>query len=143
MGLVGSMALAGGSAAPAAIARGHGTHGPCCPTCGVVSSSVAQAGGEIGVRIALGADRTDILRRVLLEGARIAAVGCVLGLLPGYAASRVSSSRTVALPPADLIIIALTPLLPGLTVLLACDVPARRGRRAQSARYHSPEDRGR
>jgi putative ABC transport system permease protein len=93
---------------------------------GVVSYSVAQRSGEIGVRIALGAGRTDILRLVLREGARIAAVGCVLGQLLGYAASPVSSSRNLALPPTDLTIMALTPLVFGLTVLLACYVPARR-----------------
>ncbi len=93
---------------------------------GVVSYSVAQRTGEIGVRMALGADRRDIVRLVLREGGVVAALGSLVGLALGYAAIRITSSRYLALPQLDMATVLITPLALGAVVLLACYLPARR-----------------
>ncbi|HEV3485819.1 MAG TPA: FtsX-like permease family protein, partial [Vicinamibacterales bacterium] len=78
---------------------------------GVVSYSVAQRIGEIGVRIALGAERGRIVRLLLREGATVAAVGSTAGLLLGYTAIKITSSRYLALPVVDITALIVTPLL--------------------------------
>lgn len=93
---------------------------------GVVSYSVAQRTGEIGVRMALGAGRRDIVRLVLEDGQRIAILGSAAGLILGYASARATSNRYLALPQLDLLTLVLTPLILGAVILLACYVPARR-----------------
>ena len=99
---------------------------------GVVSYSVAQRTGEIGVRMALGAERRDIVRLVLRDGAYIGAVGSLAGLVLGYVAIRLTSSRYLALPQLDLAAIVVTPLLLVAVVLLACYLPARRAGRVDA-----------
>jgi predicted permease len=99
---------------------------------GVVSYSVAQRTGEIGVRIALGAERRDIMRLVLRDGAWIATMGSVAGLVLGYTAIRITSSRFLALPSVDLAALIVTPLILTAVVLLACYVPARRAGRVDA-----------
>lgn len=96
---------------------------------GVVSYSVAQRTGEIGVRLALGAERSDIVRLVLREGMTIATAGALAGIGAGYAAIRITSSRYLSLPSVDPVTLTVTPLLIGAIVLLACYVPARRAGR--------------
>ena len=96
---------------------------------GVVSYSVAQRTGEIGVRMALGAERGDIIRLVLAEGARVAALGSVAGLVLGYAAIAVTSSRYLAVPRLDILSVVLMSSLICGAVVLACYVAARRAGR--------------
>jgi putative ABC transport system permease protein len=96
---------------------------------GVVSYSVAQRIGEIGVRIALGAERGRIVRLLLREGATVAAVGSTAGLLLGYTAIKITSSRYLALPVVDITALIVTPLLLSAVVLLACYIPAVRAAR--------------
>ena len=98
---------------------------------GVVSYSVAQRTGEIGVRMALGAERRDIVRLVLREGGTVAAIGSVAGLALGYAAIRITSSHYLALPELDIATILVMPLVLGAVVLLACYLPARRAGRVE------------
>jgi predicted permease len=93
---------------------------------GVVSYSVAQRTGEIGVRMALGAARRDIVRLVLGDGVRIAILGSIAGLILGYASARATSNRYLALPQLDVLTLVLTPLILAAVILLACYVPARR-----------------
>jgi predicted lysophospholipase L1 biosynthesis ABC-type transport system permease subunit len=96
---------------------------------GVVSYSVAQRTRELGVRRALGADGRAIIAMILREGARVAVVGAVLGVLAGYAAVRITSSRLVALPAFDVTTLMVAPALLAVVVLIACYIPARRASR--------------
>jgi predicted permease len=93
---------------------------------GVVSYSVAQRTGEIGVRMALGAERHHIIYLVLHEGMRLAVLGCLIGLALGYAAARTTANRYVALPPLDALTLLAVPVLLTAVILLACYIPARR-----------------
>ena len=93
---------------------------------GVTSYSVVQRTGEIGIRMALGAQRRDVLWLVLSKGARLIVSGTLLGFGGGYAVSRLLISAIPTLPtrdPAALVIISL--VLVGVA-LIACFVPARR-----------------
>jgi predicted permease len=93
---------------------------------GVVSYSVAQRTNEIGVRMALGAQRRNVLTMVLGEAARLLAIGISVGVAGAFAAARVISGSLYGVRPADpLTFFSVTALL-GLVVLLACYVPARR-----------------
>ena len=94
-----------------------------------MSYSTAQREREIGIRAALGAGRTDIVRLVVGEGGRVAAVGCAIGLAFAYAAIRIVSSKVIALPGLDWLTLVAVPLLIGSVILLACYLPARRAAR--------------
>jgi ABC-type antimicrobial peptide transport system permease subunit len=59
---------------------------------GVIAYSTSQRTSEIGVRVAIGAQRADVIRLVLIEGARLAVAGIVLGLAGSYWASRLLSA---------------------------------------------------
>ena len=93
---------------------------------GVVSYAVAQRTGEIGVRMALGADRRDIRRLVLRDGLVIAAWAAVVGVALGGVAIRLTSSRYLPLPQLDIATVLAIPLLFTAVILLACYLPARR-----------------
>ena len=96
---------------------------------GVLAWSVARRTHEIGVRMALGAARADVLRMVLRQGMTLTLAGVALGLLGAYALARYLESLTGMLygvEPADPLTFALIALLLTLVALLACHVPARR-----------------
>ncbi|HMG35630.1 MAG TPA: ABC transporter permease [Blastocatellia bacterium] len=93
---------------------------------GVVSYSVTERTNEIGIRLALGAERRDVFRLVLKEGMIPALTGVSIGLVAAFAFARVIKSLLFgvsATDPATLFVIAAT-----LTIvaLLACWIPARR-----------------
>jgi predicted permease len=93
---------------------------------GVISYLVAQRSSEFGVRLALGADRSQIVSLVLKRGAKLAFVGCLCGLVLSAFASRLllaSLYRTDWYDPAMLSVV---PLLLILVVLLSSWLPARR-----------------
>ena len=96
---------------------------------GVMAYSVVQRTGELGIRMALGAQRGDVLRLVLLQGGKLIAVGLLLGLVGTFVASRALQSmlfKTSAFDPFTVITIT---LLLAAVALLACLVPARRATR--------------
>jgi ABC-type antimicrobial peptide transport system permease subunit len=96
---------------------------------GVLAWSVARRTHEIGIRMALGAARADVLRMVLRQGMTLTLAGVGLGLLGGYALTRYMESLTGMLygvEPADPLTFALIALLLTLVAFLARYVPARR-----------------
>ena len=98
----------------------------CVGIYGVISYSVTQRTHEIAIRIALGAQRRNVLKLVLGQGALLAVIGVVLGLGGAFALTRLMASLLFGVTPTDGAIFTLVPL--GLTTiaLLASYLPARR-----------------
>jgi putative ABC transport system permease protein len=96
---------------------------------GVVSYSAAQRTHEIGIRMALGAGRGDILKMVLRQGLTVVGVGVAAGLLAAFAGTRAIAKLFVGTSPTDpLTYFSVAILLTGVA-LLACWIPARRATR--------------
>jgi putative ABC transport system permease protein len=92
----------------------------------VIAFSVANRAQEMAIRMALGSSRGRILRMILLSGVKMAAIGCVLGLLGTFAASRLMQSFLFGVSPFDPIVLAAAVLLLMLLVLAASMLPAFR-----------------
>jgi len=92
---------------------------------GVMAFSVAQRRQEIGVRMALGAERSTILRMVLREGTFQLAVGTALGLGLGYVLAKPLSFVTYGVTLSDPFLYGFVLATLGSAGLLACFVPAR------------------
>jgi hypothetical protein len=101
---------------------------------GVISYSVAQRGQEIGVRMALGAEPSDILRLVLREGGMLALVGIVVGVIGALFAARLLGSLLYDVTPSDPLIFATTAMVLLSIALIATLVPARRASRVDPVR---------
>lgn len=100
---------------------------------GVVAFSVNQRTREIGIRLALGADRRDVLKLVVAGGLRLIMIGLGLGLLVAFGLAHVLSGLLVGLNPLDVPVFATVTLtLAGVSVL-ACYLPARRAMRIDPA----------
>ncbi len=93
---------------------------------GVVSYSVAQRVREIGIRSALGAQRSDIVKLIVGEGARIAFMGSIFGAILAVAVIRLASRYVLTIPKVDWLTLAGMPLLLATVILFACYLPARR-----------------
>ena len=96
---------------------------------GLITYSVSQRKTEIGIRMALGATREDILRLVLRRGSALAFTGVAIGLFASIAASRLLSSMLFAVSPKDPETFGAVALLLITVALGACYVPARRATR--------------
>ncbi len=96
---------------------------------GVLSYSVSQRTHEIGVRMALGAGRSDVLRHILREGMILAMAGIVLGLVGAFVLTRFLESLLYGIPPTDTLVYATISVLLGAVAFLACRVPAGRATR--------------
>ena len=96
---------------------------------GVVSYTVVQRTGELGIRMALGAQRGDVLWLVLGKGALLVSIGAVLGVAGAYGVSRLLIALIPSLPTRNPLILAVTGLGLVLVALVACYLPARRATR--------------
>jgi putative ABC transport system permease protein len=96
---------------------------------GVISYSVSRRTNEIGIRVALGAQSTDVLRQVLGEGARLAVAGLALGLLGAIAATRFMGTLLFGVKPFDPLTFAVVAAILTSVTLAACYIPARRAMR--------------
>ena len=93
---------------------------------GVISYSVAQRTQEIGIRIALGAGREDVMKMIVLQGARIASTGLIIGMLAAFGLTRYLEKLLFSVSPEDPATFAMVALVLALVALLACYIPARR-----------------
>jgi putative ABC transport system permease protein len=93
---------------------------------GVISYSVTQRTQEIGIRMALGAKTTDVLRLVLVQFMRLTVVGVALGLIGAYALTRLMTSLLFGVTATDVTTFVLVALTLSLVALVACLIPARR-----------------
>jgi putative ABC transport system permease protein len=100
---------------------------------GVVSYAASQRTQEIGVRMALGAARADILRLVLGRGLLLVGIGVVLGLVAAAAVSRMVSSLLFGISAVDPVTFIVVPLLLASMALLASYLPALRATRIDPA----------
>jgi ABC-type antimicrobial peptide transport system permease subunit len=96
---------------------------------GVVAFSVTRRTQEIGIRTALGAERSDVLRLVVGEGARLAVIGVAIGIAASLAITRLLSSLLFGVSATDPITFAGVGVLLSLVALLASYIPARRAMR--------------
>lgn len=93
---------------------------------GVIAYSVSQRVQEIGIRMALGAQRGDILSLVLREGMKLTALGVVIGLAGAFGLTRVIRTLLFGIGPADPLTFTASTLLLGTAAFLACWFPAHR-----------------
>jgi putative ABC transport system permease protein len=93
---------------------------------GVMSYTVSQRTGEFGIRIALGAQRRDLLRLVLGQGVRLTALGIIAGLVGALAAGRVVQSILFQTGASDPLTFAIIAVLLLVVALIACLLPALR-----------------
>ena len=96
---------------------------------GVLAYSVNQRTGEIGVRMALGAQQGDVQRLVIREGMSVSLAGIAAGFAGALALSRVLSSLLFEVKAHDPTTFLAIPLMLGIVALAACYVPARRASR--------------
>jgi predicted permease len=93
---------------------------------GVVSFAASQRTHEIGIRMALGADRTAILQLVLRQGLMLVVAGVVSGVIMAWALTRSMATLLVGVSPTDALTFVTATLLLGGIGLWACYAPARR-----------------
>ena len=92
---------------------------------GVMAYTVAQRTREFGIRVAVGAQRTQLLGLVLKDGMRLTAIGVALGLSASWILSRLLSAMLYHVNPHDGLTFAAAPVLLAVVALIACLLPAR------------------
>jgi len=92
---------------------------------GVMAYAVKQRTGEIGLRVALGAQRRHVLALIVGDGMKLTLFGVVIGLLAAWAATRLLVSLLFDLSATDAATFSIVSLLLGLVGLFACYLPAR------------------
>jgi predicted permease len=98
---------------------------------GVTAYGVEQRTNEIGVRMALGADRGSVVRMVLLEAFWQIGIGLALGIPAAIGAGRLIAGHLFGVSPWDPLMLSLATLLLGVAALIAAAIPARRATRVE------------
>jgi putative ABC transport system permease protein len=93
---------------------------------GAISCSVSQSTHEIGVRVALGAQASDVIKLIVGQGMLLTLVGVVIGLVAAYGLTRLMSKLLYAVTVTDPLTFTFAPLLLAAVAWLACYLPARR-----------------
>jgi putative ABC transport system permease protein len=101
---------------------------------GVMSYTVSRRTQELAIRMALGADRSTMLRLVLREGLRLTLVGVAIGLVAALALSRVMAGYVYDIKSTDPLTFAAAAMLLMLAAFAACYIPARRAMRVEPMR---------
>jgi putative ABC transport system permease protein len=96
---------------------------------GVMSYAVAQQTREIGIRMALGADRDSVVRMVLRQASLVIAIGLLIGLAAAAATGKAMAGLLFNLAPTDPVTLGSVAIVLGAVALLACYLPARRATR--------------
>ena len=96
---------------------------------GVMAFAVTERTQEFGIRLALGASPADILKQVILDGGRLAALGLALGLIAALVLTRLMASLLFGVRPGDPLTLGLAAALLAFVALAACYIPARRATR--------------
>jgi predicted permease len=95
----------------------------------VIAYTVSRQTREIGIRMALGAGRSDVLRMVATMGLRLIAIGAGIGLVASFGATRVIASQLTGISPHDPLTLAGVVLVLGMVGVAACYFPAQRASR--------------
>jgi putative ABC transport system permease protein len=96
---------------------------------GVITYTTSQRTPELGIRLALGAQTSDVLKLVAGQGMKLVLLGVALGLLGSFALTRLMESLLFGVGTIDPVTFALVPLLLSAVGLIACYIPARRATR--------------
>ena len=95
----------------------------------VIAYTVARQTREIGIRMALGAGRRDVLQMVSVMGLRLIAIGAAIGLLASFGATRFIAAQLTGVSPHDPLTLLAVVLLMGLVGVAACYFPAQKASR--------------
>jgi predicted permease len=96
---------------------------------GVTAFSVTQRTREIGVRVALGAQRSHVLALIVRQGVALAAIGVAVGALAAFGATRLIGNLLYGVPPTDVVAFGAAAVLLAVAALAASWIPARRAAR--------------
>ena len=95
----------------------------------VIAYTVSRQTHEIGIRMALGAGRADVVRMVASMGLRLVAVGVAIGLVASFIVTRIVASQIWGVSPHDPLTLSIVVVVMALVGFAACYVPARRATR--------------
>ena len=95
----------------------------------VIAYTVSRQTHEIGIRMAIGADRGDIMRMIIAMGLKLMAIGAAVGVLASLALTRLIASQLWGVSAYDPFTLSAVSILLLITGLIACWIPARRAAR--------------
>jgi len=96
---------------------------------GVMAYSVSQRTRELGIRMALGASRGDVVRLVVLQGLKLTIAGVLVGLVVSFAVTRLIVNMLFGVSPTDILTFSVVPAVLALAALGASYLPALRATR--------------